>query len=38
MIRVQDSTYNELAKSGKWTDTMDDIIVNLLKKFPRNEN
>jgi predicted CopG family antitoxin len=31
LIRIQDSTYYELANYGKWSDTMDDIITRLLK-------
>lgn len=30
LVRIKDSTYNELAKRGKWSDTMDSIIQRLL--------
>jgi hypothetical protein len=30
LVRIRDSTYNELAKRGKWDDTMDSIIQRLL--------
>jgi hypothetical protein len=30
LVRIKDSTYNELAKRGTWSDTMDSIIQRLL--------
>jgi hypothetical protein len=30
LVRIRDSTYNELAKRGKWKDTMDSIIQRLM--------
>ena len=30
LIRVKESTYQELAKFGQWFDTMDSIIAKLL--------
>src|SRR5215211_6533006 len=32
LVRVRDCTYNELAKRGKWNDTMDSIIQRLLQQ------
>jgi hypothetical protein len=32
LVRIRDSTYNELAKRGKWNDTMDSIIQQLLQQ------
>ena len=32
LIRVNDSTYEKLAKYGHWDDTMDTIIKRLLQK------
>jgi hypothetical protein len=37
LIRVSDSTYKELAKDGKWSDTMDSLIVRLLNKAHTKE-
>jgi hypothetical protein len=31
VIRVKDSTFEELIKRGKWSDTMDAIVSKLLK-------
>ena len=32
VIRVRDSTFEELIRRGKWSDTMDAIVIKLLKK------
>ena len=32
VIRVKDSTFEELIKRGKWSDTMDAIVSKLLKE------
>ena len=32
LVRIKDCTYNELAKRGKWSDTMDSIIQQLLQQ------
>lgn len=32
LVRITDSTYDELAKHGQWNDTMDSIIQRLLHK------
>jgi hypothetical protein len=32
LVRFKDCTYNELAKRGKWNDTMDSIIQQLLQQ------
>lgn len=36
LVRVKDCTYNELAKRGKWNDTMDSIIQQLLQQQQKN--
>jgi hypothetical protein len=36
LVRIKDSTYNELAKRGKWSDTMDSIIQRLLHHQQNN--
>lgn len=37
VIRVKDDTFEELMKRGKWCDTMDTIVLKLLKD-KENEN
>jgi len=37
LVRIRDSTYNELAKCGKWNDTMDSIIQGLLQQQQNNQ-
>jgi hypothetical protein len=32
LIRLTDSTHQELAERGKWGDTMNDIVQDLLQK------
>jgi hypothetical protein len=32
VIRVKDSTFEELIKRGKWSETMDAIVSKLLKE------
>jgi len=32
VIRVTDSTFEELAKQANWSDTMNDVISRLLEK------
>jgi hypothetical protein len=36
LVRIKDSTYNELTKRGKWNDTMDSIIQRLLCQQQNN--
>jgi hypothetical protein len=36
LVRIRDFTYNELAKRGKWNDTMDSIIQKLLCQQQNN--
>ena len=36
LVRIKDSTYNELARRGKWSDTMDSIIQRLLHQQQNN--
>jgi hypothetical protein len=36
LVRIRDSTYHELAKHGKWNDTMDSIIQRLLHQQQNN--
>jgi hypothetical protein len=37
LIRVSDSTYKELGDFGKWSDTMDSLIVRLLNEAHSKE-
>jgi hypothetical protein len=37
LVRIKDSTYNELAKRGTWNDTMDSIIQTLLCQQQSNQ-
>ena len=34
-IRIKEATYNELCKHGKFGDTMDDVINNILGKLSK---
>ncbi len=33
VIRVKDDTFEALIKTGKWTETMNDIVTRLVKNY-----
>jgi hypothetical protein len=37
LVRIKDLTYDELAKRGRWNDTMDSIIQKLLCQQQNNQ-
>ena len=36
-VRISDSTYKELSEYGKWSDTMDSLILRLLNTAHNKE-
>jgi hypothetical protein len=38
LIRVQDSTWERLAKEGRWGDSMDSIILKILGAAKESES
>lgn len=37
VIRLEDSTYDELGRFGHWSDTMDSIIRRLLEQVQKQK-
>jgi predicted CopG family antitoxin len=37
VIRVTDTTFEELTKRASWSDTMNDVISKLLEKHQRGD-